>query len=103
MLPRVAHGRIAAPVFVVLCLFSLQAFRPLPEPPSSDRQEKLTEYRNLGKAFYENPTTQAQAIHAFKKALDLAPNCIPRPEWIALRVENDIAIDSAAAGASYRL
>ena len=29
--------------------------------------------RNLGKAFYENPTTQAQAVDEFKKALDLAP------------------------------
>jgi tetratricopeptide (TPR) repeat protein len=74
MLPSVAYGRTAAIVFVGLCLFGLQAFRPLPEPPSPDRQEKLTEYRNLGKAFYENPTTQAQAIDAFKKALDLAPN-----------------------------
>ena len=27
-----------------------------------------------GKAFYENPTTQTQAVDEFKKALDLAPN-----------------------------
>ena len=59
---------------VVLCLLSLQAFRPPSDPQSSDRPEKLTAYRNLGKAFYENPTTQAQAVDAFKKALDLAPN-----------------------------
>src|SRR6185437_7688036 len=74
MLPHVAYGRTAAAVFVVLCLLGLQAFRPLPEPQSSGRQEKLTEYRNLGKAFYENPTTQAQAVDAFRKALELAPN-----------------------------
>ena len=34
----------------------------------------LAQHRNLGKAFYENPTTQPQAVDEFKKALDLAPN-----------------------------
>jgi tetratricopeptide (TPR) repeat protein len=34
----------------------------------------LARHRNLGKAFYENPTTQAQAVAQFKAALDLAPN-----------------------------
>jgi tetratricopeptide (TPR) repeat protein len=33
----------------------------------------LAQHRNLGKAFYENPTTQAEAVLEFKKALDLAP------------------------------
>jgi hypothetical protein len=36
-------------------------------------EEQLQRYRNLGKAFYENPTTQAQAVDEFKKALDLRP------------------------------
>lgn len=35
--------------------------------------ERLWHHRNLGKAFYENPTTQVQAVDEFKKALDLAP------------------------------
>src|SRR3979409_2683101 len=35
---------------------------------------ELCRHRNLGKALYENPTTQAQAVDEFKKALDLAPN-----------------------------
>jgi Tfp pilus assembly protein PilF len=34
----------------------------------------LARHRNLGKAFYENPTTQAQAVDEFKKALALAHN-----------------------------
>ena len=38
--------------------------------------ERLAQYRNLGKAFYENPTTQAQAVEEFRKALDLAPGSI---------------------------
>jgi FG-GAP-like repeat/ASPIC and UnbV len=37
-------------------------------------QDRLWHLRNLGKAFYENPTTQTQAVEEFKKALDLAPN-----------------------------
>lgn len=36
-------------------------------------EERLWRHRNLGKAFYENPTTQTQAVDEFKKALDLAP------------------------------
>ena len=36
-------------------------------------QDRLGHYRNLGKAFYENPTMLPQAVDEFKKALDLAP------------------------------
>src|SRR5215218_2182241 len=35
--------------------------------------DALWHARNLGKAFYENPTTQQRAVDEFKKALDLAP------------------------------
>jgi len=38
-----------------------------------DVAQRLEQSRNLGKAFYENPTTAAQAVAEFKKALDLAP------------------------------
>ncbi len=38
------------------------------------REDLLWHYRNLGKAFYENPTTQKEAVEEFKKALDLAPD-----------------------------
>ncbi len=37
-------------------------------------EERLEQSRNLGKAFYENPTTAAESIAEFKKALDLAPD-----------------------------
>jgi tetratricopeptide (TPR) repeat protein len=36
-------------------------------------EQRLAEARNLGKAFYENPTTGAEAVAEFKKALDLDP------------------------------
>lgn len=38
--------------------------------------EQIARFRNLGKAFYENPTTQAQAVAQFKSALDLAPQSV---------------------------
>jgi Tfp pilus assembly protein PilF len=41
---------------------------------ASPNQDKLWHLRNLGKAFYENPTTQREAVEQFKQALDLAPN-----------------------------
>ncbi len=41
--------------------------------PTQQVGDELWHHRNLGKAFYENPTTQQQAVDEFKKALDLAP------------------------------
>ena len=38
------------------------------------QENELWHYRNLGKAFYENPTTQYQAVEMFRKALELAPD-----------------------------
>ena len=43
-------------------------------PPSVE--ERLARHRNLGKAFYENPTTQTEAVTEFKAALALAPNSV---------------------------
>ena len=34
----------------------------------------LTQHRNLGKAFYENPTTKQDAVREFQQALALAPD-----------------------------
>src|ERR1051325_733077 len=42
----------------------------------SGKTEQLQVYRNLGKAFYENPTTQQQAVEQFQKALELAPDSV---------------------------
>jgi tetratricopeptide (TPR) repeat protein len=39
-----------------------------------DAAEALWQHRNLGKAFYENPTTQAQAAEELRQALALAPD-----------------------------
>jgi hypothetical protein len=40
------------------------------------QREQLLRHRNLGKAFYENPTTQLMAVGEFRKALDLAPDSV---------------------------
>src|ERR1700734_1732745 len=37
-------------------------------------QNLLDQHRNLGKAFYENPTTQQQAVLEFQQALEIAPD-----------------------------
>src|SRR5437763_15405848 len=55
--------------FLVLFAFVLFA-----APPNRALEERLWRHRNLGKAFYENPTTQAQAVAEFKQALELATN-----------------------------
>jgi tetratricopeptide (TPR) repeat protein len=39
-------------------------------------EEELWQLRNLGKAFYENPTTQQEAVETFRKALNLAPGSV---------------------------
>lgn len=41
---------------------------------STAQQDRLAQARNLGKALYENPTTQMQAVAEFKKALDMVPD-----------------------------
>lgn len=50
---------------------TLIAASGMPPQPAGDA---LWHHRNLGKAFYENPTTQQRAVDEFKAALDLAPD-----------------------------
>ncbi len=47
---------------------------PVRAQAPAEGADALFVHRNLGKAFYENPTTHAQAVEEFKKALDLAPD-----------------------------
>ena len=57
---------------------SLFASASSDKPASADKQAsaKLWEYRNLGKAFYENPDTHQQAVDELRHALDLAPDSV---------------------------
>jgi tetratricopeptide (TPR) repeat protein len=71
-------SRIAS-LSTILALFLFAATAPSAvgqaQPAATPQQvgDALWHHRNLGKAFYENPTTQQQAVEEFKKALDLAP------------------------------
>ena len=63
----------------VICLLAIVliavAIALLPAPVAGlGNEAELWRHRNLGKAFYEMPTTQAQAPAELKKALDLAPD-----------------------------
>ena len=55
------------------CLLAAFLFAAGP-PQSPSKAELLWHHRNLGKAFYENPTTQYQAVEELKAALALAPD-----------------------------
>jgi len=64
-------------VFRFVCLSALllgflAASGSRPQPAG----DALSRHRNLGKAFYENPTTQQRAVEEFKAALDLAPDSV---------------------------
>jgi tetratricopeptide (TPR) repeat protein len=66
---RVTTRVYAAGVLVLSVLLLWAADSPAVSP-------SLAQHRNLGRAFYENPTTQAEAVVEFKKALDLEPNSV---------------------------
>ena len=40
-------------------------------------RDRIQQHRNLGKAFYENPTGIAEAVEEFRQALQLAPDSVP--------------------------
>lgn len=58
----------AVAVVIGLCLAALWD-----RTGAGQTDDALWHHRNLGKAFYENPTTSGLAVEEFKKALDLAP------------------------------
>ncbi len=65
---RITVATVASLLLVVSLILSF-GFGYSPDSAA----DQIWHYRNLGKAFYENPTTQIQAVDEFKKALDLAP------------------------------
>ena len=58
---------------IMACTIFLAAFLVYGQDPL-DSSEELWHYRNLGKAFYENPMTPHEAVEWFQKALELAPD-----------------------------
>ncbi len=45
-------------------------------PTARTDETALTQHRNLGKAFYENPTTKQEAVDQFRAAVKIAPNSL---------------------------
>ena len=45
-------------------------------PAQQPNADLLWHHRNLGKAFFENPTTQKEAVEEFRKALAMQPNSV---------------------------
>src|ERR1051325_8376186 len=56
-----------------LCFLSLLLLPSSAYLPSGVR-EQVWHHRNLGKAYYENPMTQLQAVEEFKQAVELSPS-----------------------------
>ncbi|HSS75288.1 MAG TPA: FG-GAP-like repeat-containing protein [Thermoanaerobaculia bacterium] len=61
-------------LLILLSAFLLAAAPPPTPLPS--KEELLWHHRNLGKAFYENPTTQYRAVQELRAALDLVPDSV---------------------------
>ena len=62
---------------LAVCALAVAAF--LLQSPAQNKasvEEQLAQLRNLGKAFYENPTTKQEAVDTFRKALALAPGSV---------------------------
>lgn len=77
-----------------LAVLALVAIRAADTP---DLEERIAQHRNLGKAFYENPTTHAEAVAEFRKALDLAPNSAREKLNYALALLREGKDDQAVA------
>lgn len=56
---------------VILLFVGAVAATVLISQTSAGKDDQLWQHRNRGKAFYENPTTQLQAVEEFRKALEL--------------------------------
>ena len=65
---------VAGVVLVASAAGLMRGFQASQALTEVQQRDALAQARNLGKAFYENPTTQIQAVDQFKKALDLSGN-----------------------------
>lgn len=65
--------RVLPVASVTVALATIGLLAQQPARPTSDVGSELWHHRNLGKALYENPTTQQQAVDELKRALDMDP------------------------------
>lgn len=46
------------------------------QPDAAQREERLRRLRTLGKAYYENPTTQNEAVEIFRQVVEMNPDSV---------------------------
>lgn len=68
---RTVWGPLAWGLTVSILFFESACSR---QNSPQNTEAQLTQHRNLGKAFYENPTTKQEAVQEFQQALKLAPD-----------------------------
>lgn len=74
---KVSLSMKTARLGLVACILAIGTWLLLNGAPSTNQQiDLLWRHRNLGKAFYENPTTQKEAVEEFRKALEMQPDSV---------------------------
>ncbi len=67
------RGLAAGAVSCALLAFVLAGFG---QPGTEQREERLQRLRTLGKAYYENPTTQNEAVEQFRLVVEMNPGSV---------------------------
>ena len=70
-----ALGAVLIAIGAIVLAFAARAAAPAAAAAPS-KADELARHRNLGKAFYENPTLHAQAAEELRRARDLAPSSL---------------------------
>jgi len=61
---------------VALCVFLAFVILGFGQPGAEHREERLQRLRTLGKAYYENPTTQNEAVEQFRLVVEMNPDSV---------------------------
>lgn len=71
---KMRKGGLAAAA--ALCAFLALVIGSFAQPGSEQREERLRRLRTLGKAYYENPTTQNEAVEQFRLVVQMNPGSV---------------------------
>ncbi len=58
------------------CAFFAWIIAGSAQPDAAQREERLQRLRTLGKAYYENPTTQNEAVEIFRQLVEMNPDSV---------------------------
>lgn len=59
-----------------LCAFLALVIAGFGQPGTEQREERMQRLRTLGKAYYENPTTQNEAVEQFRHLVEMNPGSV---------------------------